>query len=932
MRNISYHGHARERKRGFDPIQVPDQTQKYAQEAERTLQHMREYQEQDLRNRTAVLDGLKENARIEENVRESNEDFRKTFDEAYQKAELQHYEQRLKDVQPGGGLYQDSKNKIDRIKKQQEDWKKLADLLPKAAKAYGQIDEERGKKLTLAGADVATKWNLVGRELAAIKNGDRQIGWVDAGFKSVEAKLENASAEERRVVFGLSGRKMLGAQGYALSVLGKSGWATFKAKNSQNSDIAPGIGSLYSHESGHEGTNLSSGRVLMKELRRKFIEQHLGYETEDGKWELSYNPEFIRAHLTPHLNAADEKWYAEQNERDTNKFNAEAREEQETAFKYYLKGYAGEERGSAVQKWMDQETGNGKLPNRTLKKAQAFDIMARLAASGEMSRAEFADIANSNIVLGDAKKGGKPQRLGTVWADNAAIVYKAFDQRDQLWEEKRTESRKVFDAQMKQEAAVALTSMGRNFTKHDISQLEDLYEANGYQPSQWVLKLKNATEQAVEDSEYTLDALVGADSLSMAELYSGKYHGSVLKKYEKLTTNGPGSISSESKKEYQGAIRNAITAKVNGILVDSKLANSQAKIQTGRALQILTDRVRYAQIGGKYENATEAWAEESNKLRKEIEKGEGIFAPVKRDGVELIGKEGGFADLKDPLEYDRIGIQYRKEASIDKEFIYKPESFRAEDIQSIKDIRTTGKIPNWVFQVAQAYPNKDETDVINAILATNGEKPIERRGVSRIKDYVHPAMQRLITRVGSSQAKTGRAIRGTQELIEGTPSDQAMLDLTKSKAVMEVDPKGGYDVISTSRGMSTSTANYKKPLSELTVNDVRELQRREGLKAGAYQIDLRTLLHYEGKGWIDPEETFTPELQDRIKRWELWRTSGEFEAIDANGSLVSIPGLGQNTNDWEALDPEKDQQIKLALAKNTNINAGQLKDIFGGLT
>ena len=133
MRNISYQGHARERKRGFDPIQVPDQTQKYAQEAERTLQHMREYQEQDLRNRTAVLDGLKENARIEENVRESNEDLRKTFDEAYQKAELQHYEQRLKDVQPGGGLYQDSKNKIAGIKKQQEDWKKLADLLPKAA-------------------------------------------------------------------------------------------------------------------------------------------------------------------------------------------------------------------------------------------------------------------------------------------------------------------------------------------------------------------------------------------------------------------------------------------------------------------------------------------------------------------------------------------------------------------------------------------------------------------------------------------------------------------------------------------------------------------------------------------------------------------------------------------------------------------------------
>jgi len=934
MRTLSYQGSARERRRGFNPLKVPDQTQKYREEAERQLQHMKEYAEQDLKNRTAVQEGLEENARIEENFHEEVGEIDETFRKAYHEAEMQHYKQRLADVKEGGGLWLDSKNKQ---KKLDDDWKRLGELIPKAVGLAGQYAKHRDEKLKLYGIEVATRHGLSGRELAAIKNGDRQVGWVHAAFKSIEHKLENSSAEERRAVYGLSGRALLGAQGYAISTVGTK-FEPWLIKNG-SVQFAEGIGSYNDHMKGIDGTSTSSGRVLIREAKKAFVREHLGYEDpETGEWNLSYDTNFINAHLTPRLNKSMEKFEAEIELKQATKLGEEQQKEQETAFKYYLKGFGGSERGNAVQRWINEETSNGKLPNRALKKAQAFDIMARLASSGEMTRTEWADIKNSNIVLGDATKGGKPQRLGTVWADNAAVVEKAFDERDKLWEARRADSRKVFDAQMKQEAAVALSSMGRNFTKFDIENIENLYLGNGYQPSQWVLKLKNATEQSIEDSKYNLDALVADDSLTMAELYSGKYHGSVLKTYEKHTTNGPGSIPSESKSEYIGAIRNAVTSKVNGIIVDSKLANSQSKIQTGRAIKILTDRVKIATIQGKYENATEAWAEESNQLRKEIENGEGIFAPKKSGGVELVGREGGFADLDDPLDYDRKGVRYRAAASEDKMFIWKKEQFSQAEVTQLKEVRAGGAMPNWAHQIAESYPEKDVIDVANAILLTAGEKPLERQGLSKVKDYTHPAMHRLITKF-SSQARTNRALNLTQIRAGQVPTAEAELGIQKSKAVMAADPDGGYDAVTSSRGMSSGKLNYNTPLTEMTVTNITDLQRREGIKAGAYQFDLKVLNYYINKGphYLDPNEKFTQEVQDRIKRWEILRTSGEFDIIDANGQLRSVPGLGHNTDDWEALDPDTDERVKMAIASlggwegNNGFEAWKLKPIFGGI-
>ena len=935
---LKFSGTAKERERGFKNWDIPTNSQAIASETERGLRAMRDHAQQVKENRNAVLAGMKENQRVSAAIRDQKWDMEEEFADAYHEAEMQHYKQRMADVSPGGGEYigrmaaaKASDSKKANEKKAVQD---LIQIAPKIATFVGGQIQEHNNRLQEEGQLMAATRLLTPLELAAIQNGDRQVAWVDAALKKVEWRLRDASAEERQAILGLSGQRLLGAQKYAIATASDSPYKIWLAKNSQNDDLTPGVGSIYDHEIGAEGTTYSTGRVLRAKLQKEFIATHFGSRDKDGKLTLHYDPKFIAAHATPLLQKIDDAWLAEQELRNTKQVEAEQKTIAETTLKSFIKGYAGANRGQAIADWLNHETANGTIPNRARKRDQVFDILGRMATSGELKRHEWADIRNGLVVLGDPTKGGPEQRVDKVWADQVGKVERAFEARDQLWAEQREDTRKAFDAQMKNEVAKAKLEMNRNLTKFDLERIESMYHANGYITPQWVLRQKNATEQSIEDSKYNLDALVASpEGLTMNELHSGRYHGSLLKSYEKHAINGPGSIGPEARKEYLGAVSRAVTTKVNGFLVRRDLAGAQAKIQTARAYTILQNRVREGLITGIYTNSTKAWKEETNQIRKEIDKGEGIFAPVMRGGAEVVGEDGGFADLQDPLNYDRKGAKYRQKAVDDKEFIWRKGKFSAEEIQQLEDIRSGKEIPNWAYQISNAYPSKDVIDVANAILTTAGKPELERRGLARIKDYTHPAMRRLITRMGNSSSRTNRAILGTQRLLGQEPNDQPILDLYKSKAVIEADPSGGYDAVTTARGLTTSTLNYNKPLTEFTNGEILSLMRKEGLKAGAFQLDYNTFLYYENKGWINPNEKFTLEVQNRIQRWELQRRSGEFSTQTDDGRIISIPNLGQNTSDWGPNDDVTDAKIKTALSSATFINPELLKDgLFNNVT
>ena len=908
MQRIQFQGYA-QRKNNLG-WQIPDNLRAMQDETERTLRGMREYQEQHNQNRKEYLAGMKENAKLQEANVKSNQKLEEEFAEAYQEAELQHYEQRLADTKPGGGLYQDSQNKQKRLIAKEKEWQDLIKMMPSMAMNAAKLDKHHLEKMKAIGAEVAIRWNLSHVELAALKNGDRSVDWVHKAITKVEGRMaaRGASPSELKAVFGLSGRKMLGAQIYAVSSMGGKPYATHIIDRSGHP--YEGLGSLNDHINGAEGTSDESFRTIKRNIRTEYLKK---LADKDGH--IIYDMKFLRAHMTPGLDKIDDQQWAEQQQRSLDSHTEDKIQESTVALKAYIKGYGGADRHLALTRWIDIESAKEGEGSRGRVRDRAFALLAVMADSGELERHEFADMMNGTVILGEPGKGGKEQRQGSIWKEQAATVYAAFDARDKRAYQVREQQRKAFDSQMKGELASAAISMGRNLNKWEIDKVEDLYLQNNYQVPQWINKYKNATEQTKEDSKYELDRRVSsAGGLSMSELYSGRYHSSLLKTYEEHTTDGPKSITPEAKREYIGAVKASITSAVNNIIVDTSLRSSQTRIMSGKALTMLNQRVREATIAGIYNTSTDAWVQETNKLRKEIDSGEGIFAPKKDAGGNvLVGKAGGFRYLEDALEFDRAGVEYRLQASKDKGFIYTSGSISQEHIQAIADVPSGKPIPGFIFQLDQVYPHKDPYDIMDIILEANGVEPIDRPGLARVKkEFIHPEVQKLVTD-RTSLARTARATETTMKMTgQENEAISPMLQMLKTKPVMAIDPDNeGYDAVLTTRGLTTGTNNYNKPIIEMTVGEVDALQRREGIQVGAFQFDAQTLQHYIGKGWINKDDMFDSLTQNRLARWEMERTSGSFQYKGKD-----IPGWGQETAlSWKpSKDTEKEETIKVAFS------------------
>ena len=134
MANLTFRGSA---KRGFNPIQLPDQTRKIQEEATRTLSGMRDVQRQHLLNRQEVLQATKEKNYKVAKQRADNKKLEREFADAFHKAEMQHYEVAI----------EDAGTKAKEAERKHKDLQKLAHLVPQAINEYAKLDRIRYDKI-----------------------------------------------------------------------------------------------------------------------------------------------------------------------------------------------------------------------------------------------------------------------------------------------------------------------------------------------------------------------------------------------------------------------------------------------------------------------------------------------------------------------------------------------------------------------------------------------------------------------------------------------------------------------------------------------------------------------------------------------------------------------------------------------------------------
>ncbi len=396
-----------------------------------------------------------------------------------------------------------------------------------------------------------------------------------------------------------------------------------------------------------------------------------------------------------------------------------------------------------------------------------------------------------------------------------------------------------------------------------------------------------------------------------------------LQEYEEHTIDGPKSISASSRAEFTGSIKAAISGAI-GNLVSTDERTSQARAMTGYAIEKFNETIKENSIAGIYSTPLQNYTETAKKFISDIENGKGDFARITKDGREVFGKGGGFAFLEKQRTYDLAGVEYRNEILKNPLSIYQTGFVTPEHADAIEAVRAGEPIPGFIHQMVQVTPNLDQYDIINAIMRAEGREELERPGAAKVAEFVHPQFQRLIKK-SQSMSRTVRAMTKTMEITN--PDEDPLgpsLDILIDKQIMSADPQhGGHDAINTGRGVTTGTLYYKKPLIEMSVGEILKIQRREGVRVGAWQFNHSEINRAIRSGRINENDLFDEVTQRRLAIEKLQRESGQFETDDGQ----VIPGLGQAW-DYDLTTPDDtaeilDKKAALALA---GINVFQLRE------
>ena len=883
MTDIQFRGQVR--RKGYNPVQVPDQSQKILNEADRTLRGMQQVQQADLENRRAYIDALKDNQRKEEIVRDKNFNLQTEFAKAYKDAEMQHYETRLRDV------------KTQELEDQQ--WQELKDLIPKAIQSIGTIANQRDEHLKAAGTEIATRWGLTPEELNFFKHAGQNIDWADAGMNRVKMRLEAAGApsEVLEKVMNLSGRKLLGAMEYSLSNYGKNSYPTYI--NEKRNQVIPGLNkSLADLENDTSGTHAAEYRVGLRYHEGQFLAAF-------KKGENAYDDAFLAKHVRPWMNKKHDTLMAEQHERDRKSYKAQDQKRKKDNLGGKIFGDGAANPGQGLLEWWNSESG-GLASERGRVRRESFNLIAAMATSGELSQDQWNQIRNTEVKVGD-----KVTTIGRQWSDETAVVNSAFTARFKLENEAHNAKTKNFDIKMNQAVKQTHMQLGRRLNDLEIAEIKENYRDNNVTLGSWLTDYENQNVLMKEVGQNLINQRVLDGTFTMAHLYSGIYPPELMtKENEKLTVDNPESVKTTN---YVSSVKQAIAASINKVLPDADKRSSQVEIMSGRAENRLRENVRDAIIGGKYKSVAEAWEQEAKNLSNEIKAQDGEWAVKTEGGQPVYGPSGGFLHLEKTNQWEVAGKEYVDKAEVDRNWISIQGSVKPEHLEELDKWEDGPKeIPSWVFKLDSVYQNKDPYEIMNTILRANGSKTvIEPPGGARAVNYVHPLVKKLLTNK-PSLAKTSRGMSITTSMMnKESNSFEPMLDLIKPKETVNTDNEhDGFDAMNYSgkSGMTTGTDTFGKPIIEMPISEVMNLQDRGSINGvGAYQFTPQDINHFVRSGQLSPDEIFDESVQKRLAITKIWEDAGIFMTTGTN-EQVAIDGLGQQWSTLKGPDLKMSQE------------------------
>ena len=877
------------------------------QQGNNLLRQMQQNSDIERRNRDAYQSQVQQNQQIESQNRSENYQFDSKSRRMYQQGVLQN-------------LKTQQQNDLVKAQNIETAFGALSGLSKTIANVVLENKKKRDEAAEIQGQNLIFESGVTFKDYTELKLNEDKIDAADTNVNSVINKLKAQGYSEEYItrIRSLSGRQLYGAS-KQWAIQGGENYGAFRAENADKPFTV----------NGRELTLQDAAKGSPEEyaavnaaVRAEYLKQYQGL-----------NPAFANQYLYEGMRKQEARERLNFSEVRTKELELDRVSKESNDLFTEVKAVGV---GQGTMSWINRMSG-GDPKELGEKRRTALGYLTDLAKAGQFDGDKLQELEDSMFTPnGESKEVRFGDRFGSDLVELRGAVRSFNNQQRQDAELKMDDEKNAFETRITQ-----FTVENGPLNKADVRAAIDEWQSRGYgSPPAWLKSMETAEELADEQGKQNLEQLKADGMLTIKELNSGRYSASLRNQYSDDAKKQE-SVDSKTRDGFYNALDADLMTSLGALDKGSARQNGDFFMAQGKARQLLNQSATELMSQGV--GASKAWQQATEDLRKEIQSGKtgaGRFAVrMQSDGKSPDLKNPGFQMAgtgTNATAQRQRAVKIQSEISSNKALIFSKNYLTPAELQQVEGFRSgNGTIPPVIWALSAVIKNGSPFDIIDAQLKANGKEPLQRPNTARLYDEVNPQFRQLLT-WRPSMDRTLRAVEGGTGGAPGNPY-APILDLIASKESVSTDPKfNGYDAMNKGGtngghraiGRGTGSANFGRPLTQMTVGQVLAQGRSGSIHAaGRYQFINTTLQGLVDRGKAGTGELFNEATQDKLAVALLREQTGAFWSNKASAGSY-VPGLGRTWIGLQYLPAGKLagalEQAKANL-NNPNIDSSRLR-------
>ena len=873
------------RSSGFNAIDLPDNAYRIKQAGQKRIDDLRTAYAKTIQNKkqnlqdfqydqSQVRDALDRNANLEET-------FRRTYEQALRKRGQDRIDNQKKKAEM-------ERSRYDRLSQFSKEAGKIG------AEIYDQYKEDRQRE----GMSLIFHTGLTADELKTLQQSEDELLAEHTAANAIIEKLKRngASASQIKQIRDLDGWILLGAQKELAKNAGTAYQAHLKNPEIRNKKFKLQSGREVSLEQASRELNEDDYTEVRGLLTSEFLKAYQGYDLA-----------FAEQYIFPNMRKTKENDDLDFRSKLQEKFEKEEEIRFRTSIVNLSEAMQSDPR--AFETFILSESGNDRDAMGVIRR-RVLETVPQMVKNGNFDGAKLflSNLRKQKFTISGKEVTFEEQYLGKNGLEGRQLINRIndaiTDQDKKQYREEQFREEQLRDSLLKEAVRQA---KGDGLSDDEAKAIINTLAAKGLSP---IGDLKNILVTRALPVDIAAQAQMARQEIAMGATFT---EAQLAAKFPALTPTlrqqivSAGSIvGSDGRSRGLSVHIDALAQLIDPVLKQMTLQDSG--YQKTAMLGIL--RKEFTEEFFRRKSDKQYIGYSDDKLAKELElnfrqdllRGEGIFERnTDKDGNVITGTGGGFSKVLEapivdsPLWKQTIKtIDNNANAISDKKLLgdmNDPSSWAAQ----IPKIIETGEPTAWLTSMAR-YTNTPWKILFNRQAALYGNY---RLPLSRLEDAAEGISPGFFNRIGVPATAAGVFMGSVNQAraqgAQGLEVYRPLLNLIASYESSNDTVHGGYDAMnlggthggSVPIGSNTGAVYFQKPLVEMTVGEVMDLQADKKLwAAGRYQFigpTLKDVFNRGQPGGISRDSLFDAATQDKLAVTYIRMTMREFPGDPTSG-------------------------------------------------